>query len=50
MKLRSALRVTGLLAPLVISMGAGATNGYYSHGIGTHNKAQAGAGSAAPAT
>lgn len=48
MKLRSALQATGLLAPLVFAVEAGATNGYYGHGIGTHNKAQAGAGSAAP--
>ena len=31
MKLRSALQATGLLAPLVFSTGAAATNGYYSH-------------------
>jgi long-chain fatty acid transport protein len=48
MKLHSVLRATGLLAPLIFAVEAGATNGYYSHGIGTHNKAQAGAGSAAP--
>ncbi len=48
MKLRSALQAVGLIAPLAFAMEAAATNGYYSHGIGTHNKAQAGAGSAAP--
>ena len=33
---------------LFISGNAAATNGYFTHGIGTHNKAQAGAGTASP--
>ncbi len=35
-------------AVLLASSGVQATNGYFTHGIGTHNKALAGAGIAAP--
>jgi long-chain fatty acid transport protein len=31
-----------------ISLPAGATNGYFTHGVGTHSKAMAGAGDASP--
>ncbi|RMA77609.1 OmpP1/FadL family transporter [Umboniibacter marinipuniceus] len=41
-----ALTLTASL--LLVSAGANATNGYFTHGIGTHNKAQAGAGIAQP--
>ena len=34
--------------PMAIAMNAHATNGYFTHGIGTHNKAMAGAGTASP--
>jgi long-chain fatty acid transport protein len=33
---------------MLASSQAMATNGYFTHGIGTHNKAQAGAGAASP--
>jgi long-chain fatty acid transport protein len=48
MKFHPVLRAASLLAPIMFCAQAGATNGYFSHGIGTHNKAQAGAGSASP--
>jgi long-chain fatty acid transport protein len=35
-------------AALLVSGNAMATNGYFTHGIGTHNKAQAGSGVASP--
>jgi long-chain fatty acid transport protein len=41
--------IRGAVASLVFAAGAAqATNGYFTHGIGTHNKAMAGAGVAAP--
>jgi long-chain fatty acid transport protein len=38
----------GLVAVLPLAQHAVATNGYFTHGIGTHNKALAGAGVASP--
>ncbi len=43
------LTILGLAVTLALAAGsASATNGYYTHGTGTKNKAQAGAGSANP--
>ncbi|MBT8446380.1 MAG: hypothetical protein KJO38_04470, partial [Gammaproteobacteria bacterium] len=39
---------SALAAALLVSGNAMATNGYFTHGIGTHNKALAGAGVASP--
>ena len=40
--------VSSIAAALLASGHAAATNGYFTHGIGTHNKALAGAGTASP--
>jgi long-chain fatty acid transport protein len=42
------LRASVTVIFIAISSGALATNGYFSHGLGTKNKAMAGAGTAAP--
>jgi len=47
MNTKTSLRV-GAMALAFSTPMAFATNGYYTHGVGTHNKAQAGAGLAAP--
>ena len=41
-------RVAATIALLTVSSTALATNGYFTHGIGTHNKSMAGAGTARP--
>ncbi|MEQ3695564.1 MAG: outer membrane protein transport protein [Pseudomonadales bacterium] len=43
-----ALPLAATISLLAISAGANATNGYFTHGIGSHNKALAGAGLAQP--
>lgn len=43
------IRLTGLVASLLIVGTAQATNGYFTNGVGTKNSAMAGAGSADPA-
>lgn len=48
MKFHPIVKVAGLAAPLFLAANAGATNGYFTHGVGTHNKAMAGAGTASP--
>ena len=40
--------LSAIAAALLSSGSAMATNGYFTHGIGTHNKAQAGSGTASP--
>ena len=48
MKHRSLLQASALLAPLAFATSAWATNGYFTLGVGTHNMAMAGAGTASP--
>ena len=40
--------LSSIAAALLSAGQASATNGYFTHGIGTHNKALAGAGTASP--
>ena len=46
--MKAPFRLSAVAASFLLCLDASATNGYFSHGVGTHNKAQAGAGSAAP--
>ncbi len=48
MKKITPLKAVVCAAPLMFAATAQATNGYFTHGIGTHNKAMAGAGTASP--
>jgi long-chain fatty acid transport protein len=48
MKNSMQLKAAVLAIPMAIAMNTYATNGYFTHGIGTHNKAMAGAGTASP--
>lgn len=48
MKRAFAPQVLAATIALLAAGNAAATNGYFTHGIGTHNKSQAGAGTAAP--
>jgi len=48
MKNSAQIKTAAFVLPLLLASGAQATNGYFTHGVGTHNKAMAGAGSASP--
>lgn len=48
MRVHSLFAGGSIAAALLVSSNVGATNGYFTHGIGTYNKAQAGAGTASP--